>query len=69
MALAFWFLPVPAPHSMCPCSKNYPHQTNQQSSDAERNYENYDVLKQTEMARPVKRIKQYENKPNDDAKH
>jgi hypothetical protein len=46
----FWFLPVPAPHSMSPRSENYPHQTNQKSSDAERNYENHDVLKQTETA-------------------
>jgi hypothetical protein len=50
MTLVFRFLPVPAPDSMSPRSKNYPHQTNQQSSDAERNYENYDVLKQTEVA-------------------
>jgi hypothetical protein len=54
---------------MFPCSENYPYQTNQQSSDAERNYENYDVLKQTEVARPVKSKKQNENKPNDHAKH
>ena len=54
---------------MSPRSENYPHQTNQKSSDAERNYENHDVLKQTETAWPVKREKQYENEPNDNAKH
>jgi hypothetical protein len=50
MALTLWFLPVPAPHSMFPRSKNYPHQTNHQSSDAERDDENYDVLEQAEVA-------------------
>jgi len=35
---------------MGPCSKNYPHQTDQNAGDAERNYENYDVLKQAEVA-------------------
>jgi hypothetical protein len=69
IALASRFLPVPAPHSMFPNSKNYPHQTNHQPSDADRNYEDHDVLKQTEVARPVKRKEQNENEPNDHGKH
>jgi len=54
---------------MFPNSKNYPHQTNHQPSDADRNYEDHDVLKQTEVARPVKRKEQNENEPNDHGKH
>jgi hypothetical protein len=54
---------------MLPHSKDYPYQTNHQPSDAKRNYENYNVLKQTETARPVKCKKQDENKPNDHADH